>query len=75
MIITNAVQLIPFSHLTRKQVAELLHKSPSAVDRYCTQGRMVNGQIIILHKQPNGTFDIQDVIDFINHINKKTDAN
>ncbi|MFZ1751441.1 MAG: hypothetical protein WAU01_14675 [Saprospiraceae bacterium] len=70
MIITEALTYIPFSHLTRTQVAELLLKSPGSIDYYVRNGVTIDGTTIHLAKQPNGTFRTKDVIDFITIIKK-----
>lgn len=72
MIITDPLQYIPFKHLTREQVAELLGRSQSAVDYYVTRGcKICQGYIIRLKRQSTGKFLTSDVISFIAEKNKK----
>lgn len=69
MIISDAIQYIPFTHITRTQVAELLKKSPSTVDYYVGTGyKIVEGVRIKLQRQDNGTFLTKDVKEFIQTI-------
>jgi plasmid maintenance system antidote protein VapI len=72
MIVTdNIIKYIPFEHLTRTQVAELLGKKPGSVDYYVTQGKKITGDNIVhLKKEPNGQYLTANVIDFINKTNK-----
>ena len=71
MIISDALQYIPFSHITRTQVAELLQKSPSTVDYYVRNGyKIVEGYVVKLQRQDNGTFLTEDVQKFIQSIKK-----
>lgn len=71
MIISDPIQYIPFSHLTRTQVAELLQKSPSTIDHYVRNGiKIVEGHYIKLQRQDNGTFLLADVKEFIQSIKK-----
>jgi hypothetical protein len=71
MIVTDSLQFIPFKHLTRAQVAELLGKKPSSVDYYATKGKKITGDNIVhLRKEPNGQYLTSSVIDFINKTNK-----
>lgn len=68
MIITGeeAMQYIPFSTLTRSQVAELMGRSPGAVDYYVRRGvKVCEGHIIYLRKERSGVFLTSDVVDFI----------
>lgn len=71
MIVTDSLVYIPFTALTRVQVAELMGKSVSAVDYYVKRGtKLSEGHIIYLQKQRNGTFFTKDVIKFINTVKK-----
>lgn len=71
MIFTDELKFIPFRHLDRVQVAELLHKSVSAVDYYCRRGaKICEGYHVYLKKEKNGKFLTVEVIRFINLINK-----
>lgn len=71
MILTDELRYIPFRHLDRVQVAELLHKSVSAVDYYTKRGaKICEGYHIYLKKEKNGKFLTVEVIKFINLINK-----
>jgi predicted transcriptional regulator len=72
MIITdNIIKYIPFTHLTRTQVAELLGKSPSAVDYYTQSGRKVaEDHVVHLIKEGNGQFLTTNVVDFIEKTKK-----
>lgn len=67
MIITGeeAMQYIPFSTLTRSQVAELMGRSTGAVDYYVAHGLKTDGITIYLRKQSTGKFLTSDVVDFI----------
>lgn len=71
-VVTDILQYIPFSHLTRMQVAELVRRSPSAVDYYVTRGyKVCEGHHVMLKRQRNGTFITADVLKFIKEINNQ----
>lgn len=65
--------MIPFSELTRKQVAEIFLTSTSTIDRWCKQGLTVKGETIYLQKQKKGAFKSRDVINFYNKVNNFKD--
>lgn len=72
MIVTDTLQYIPFRHLTRVQVAELMGKSVSAVDYYVRRGaKICQGYTVKLPRQKNGTYLTSDVIDFLTKTNNK----
>lgn len=72
MIITDPLQYIPFKHLDREQVAELLGRSKSGVDYYVARGcKICQGYVIHLKRQPTGKFLTSDVISFIAEKNRK----
>ena len=60
---------IPFSYLTRKQVAELLNRHPATVDKYTKTGIEKNGQVHLLKKE-KGKYKTEDVITFKNNITR-----
>jgi len=71
MIISDVIQYIPFTYLDRKQTAELLRKSPSTVDHYVSKGvKVLEGMVVKLKRQDNGTFLTTDVKEFIESIKK-----
>jgi predicted transcriptional regulator len=73
MIVTDTLKYIPFRTLSRKQVAELMGRSPGAVDYYVKRGAKVcQGHIIYLRKESNGTFLTTDVIDFLDQLKNKS---
>lgn len=66
MIVSDILTYIPFSTLTRSQVAELMGRSPGAVDYYVRRGvKVCEGHIIYLRKERSGVFLTSDVVDFI----------
>jgi hypothetical protein len=72
MILTDALTYIPFKHLTRTQVAELLGKSVSQVDYYARVGvKLSEGHHLKLERESNGTFYTSSVISFIEQIKSK----
>ena len=69
MIVTDVLQYIPFSHMDRSQVAQLLGRSTGAVDYYVKRGvKVCEGHIIYLKKERSGKFLTSDVLDFIEAI-------
>jgi len=71
MIVSDILTYIPFRTLDRSQVAELLGRSPGAVDYYVRRGvKVCEGHIVYLRKESTGKFLTTDVIDFINSIKK-----
>lgn len=61
--------IIPFSELTRNQVAEMFMVSPSTVDRWCKDGFPAKGEKFILQKNKTGKFKTEHVINFHKTIN------
>lgn len=69
MILTDILQYIPFTHLTREQVAELTNRSKSAIDNYSNRGKKLSqGHTVYLKKMPNGNFKTKDVIEFLKYL-------
>lgn len=61
---------IPFTSITRIQMAELMNVSPYTVDKYAREGYKTPVGVIKLQKQENGQFLTEDVQKFMNIINK-----
>jgi hypothetical protein len=72
ILTTNQIlEYIPFRHLDRTQVAELMNKSLSTVDKYSREGiKVCEGMHLQLRREKNGKFRTVDVLDFINKKNK-----
>ncbi len=60
---------IPFSFLTRRQVAELLNRHPATVDKYTKQGIEINGYVYVLKKE-KGKYKTDDVLEFKKQITR-----
>ena len=70
-IITDHISYIPFTHITREQVAELMNRSPGAIDYYVARGiKVAEGHIVRLQREKSGKFKTTNVIEFINQTNK-----
>jgi hypothetical protein len=61
-IIDNPALLIPFTAITRSQVAELFLVKPHTVDRWARLGKETPGHgRVILRREANGTFLVKNV--------------
>lgn len=61
--------IIPFSEVTRNQVAEMFMVSPSTVDRWSKDGYSAKGERFVLQKNQTGKFKTEHVINFHKTIN------